>query len=327
MSVKHSVSLVTAVALLGFCGLACSSEDDGRVDLRLRLVPGESYGLQFTVEQRRAQSIEGQQREKQEVISFDFVVEPTSVDDSGVADVLIRVAAVRFQELAPQGLRSFDSSNPPERLPIKPMALKTMVDRELRARLSPTGSVSEIQGLDEMFAAMLEPLKPWESPLKPLFIASLHEQFGPEAIRQIIESIVAPYSGQPIAVGDWWTHNIVQDVGCAVRVEKVFGLAELREGAGVIAVQSRIRSNPEDRIQQGSRTLAYDLTGEEAGTLEVDLRTGWIIRGELRQLLTGSVNVWDSPESEPVSRPLFIESLTRLAPVGTPFPTSQPAGI
>jgi hypothetical protein len=320
--------VVGATFLLASGG--CGREEGKQVDLKLRLRAGETYSLRYSTEQRMMQTVGGTQQGAQDKIGFDFVIEPTHVDEHGVAHVRARIAAIRFARQTQQGVQQFDTRQPPERLTFATGLLLGLVERPFEARLHPSGEVSDVVGLEEIFDAAVDAMQVPDGAMKDQMLGPLRAQFGPAAILDALQSITVTYPDHPVAIDRSWSNQNKLQMGFDITVYNTWTLKEVRDGVAVIDARSKVWTDPTDSIAAGPMKLAYDLTGGQEGEQEVDLETGWVIRGELRQALRGTVKVRRGPNGEEEAWPLSVESVTRFEPLpedseAAPEAVTQPA--
>ncbi|HUT12734.1 MAG TPA: DUF6263 family protein [Thermoguttaceae bacterium] len=301
-------------------GASCSSSGDGeKVELRLRLEKGESHRLRWTSNQTIRQTLPDQrQLDVEQAFGMGFTLDVQDVDAEGTGKVRVTYHAVTFEQDNPlEGKIAFDSASPPEKPHPLTMGLAGLVGQSFTMTLTSKGKVTSVEGVDAMLANVLESIDAPVPGLKQVMKEKMKQQFGDEALKKVMENMMAIYPDGPVAVGDTWSNRIDVATGFAMSIENTFTLKALEDDVAIVMMESKVRPNPDaEAIDMGIMKMRYELSGTQQGEMELDLKTGWPKRQELTQDLSGTVHVEGGmiPGQSGQSWPIAIQSDIRVEP-------------
>jgi len=114
----------------------------------------------------------------------------------------------------------------------------------------------------------------------------------------------------PVGLEDSWSEKIVISKGFGMIEENTWTLKARRDGKALVSVTSKVSPNPQAAaIAVGTMKIGYDLSGKQEGTIEIDEATGWTLRQELTQELSGKVRLEGGPSGlKESSWPISIRS-------------------
>jgi hypothetical protein len=304
--------LVVAFAVLspGLC-----RADDAKADLRLRFEQGKTYALVLSVQQSIRQLVDGQEQHIAQTVKIGQTFKVEDIDADGVATIKVTFGPLAMRtQMGELGIE-YDSDNPPDEILPAARPLAAMVGRSFTLRLKPDGTLVELKGVDAMLEAALGTIALTDAQ-KERLRASLEQQFGDEALKELMTSTFKYLPDEPVGVGDTWTSAAATERGYPAVFETVYKLLARKDGVATIEAKTKITSNPEGPPQKmGAATVRYKLEGTQEGTFEIDEATGWYVGGKLTQKVQGEMMVSGLPgqaegEEEPV--PIIIESTIAL---------------
>jgi hypothetical protein len=323
--VKHlkrtvrSVPILVAGALIALQGARSWGDDGDKVALRLRLEKGKAYGLRMVAEQEITQTIQGQQQTMNQTVGTDYVFAVRDVGPDGTYAVTVTYKAVRFRQTSPVGTVAYDSASPPEVIPPMARGFAALVGQNFGMKVSDQGRVTEVTGVDAMLTRMISELHLPAGPMQDAVSESLRAQFGDEAIREMMESMMAIYPDQPVAVGDSWSKEVVVSRGFPMIIQNQWTLTGRRDGLAQIAVKSSIKPNEEGApTKMGPMSLKYNMSGTQDGTLNMIEATGWTQRAAVKQEFTGQVAFSGGPGGDAgqnISWPISVTGTVTFEPL------------
>jgi hypothetical protein len=113
------------------------------------------------------------------------------------------------------------------------------------------------------------------------------------------------YPDKPVSVGETWASDLNQTSGFPMRVISDYTLKSRDKGIAVIDVSSKIESDTaSNTMTLGLLTMAYEISGGQAGTIRVDEITGLPVNSELERHFAGTVSISGIPDQEPRTLPI-----------------------
>jgi hypothetical protein len=279
------------VCVAWLCGIAPAGAQEGeKITLKLALKPGTSYAVRTTMDQTIREQVGAARTETRQTIRNDLRTEIEEVDRDGVARVAIKYVGVSVKIAGPGGSVEFDSQHPPRQVHPVARSYAALLGKGYQVRLAPDGRVNAVIGGAQLAEALLKDLNLRPGPERDQAAAALRRDFGDETIRESVERSMAIFPNKPVGVGDEWTSTMKLSRRFPMVLQNRFRVRERKEGRAVLDVTTAITPNPEARhMEMGPIRYDAALEGNQAGTLEVDEATGWIVRSQLKQAIKGTL--------------------------------------
>jgi len=313
MEKKTGLLGILVVILAVSIVISCARE---KIQLQLRLQEGESHTIKVLTDQNISQTIQGQRHDIIQTTGTGHTFDVEEVDADGNALVKVTYRSVLFKQDGPMGKIEYDSSNPPAIIPPMAMGFAALVGQSFSMMISPDGHIIDVQGVDAMLTHVMKKLDIPEGPMKVSIEESLKNQFGDQALTEIMESMMAIYPEKPVGIGDSWTRKVVISKGFPMILDNTWTLKDRKGGVAIIEVSSTVNPNPEAApIEMGTMRLSYDISGEQEGTIELQEATGWTTRAKFTQNFSGLVKIGGTPQMpEGMSWPISIDSVVSYEP-------------
>jgi hypothetical protein len=264
----------------------------------------------MTTDRKISQTIQGQSQDIAQTVRIAYTVNVDKVDADGIATIKTTCDWVSFKQDWAVGTIEYDSSNPPKAVHPLAMGYATLKGQSLLMRVGPDGHVEEVQGADAVRESMANRLDVPRGVAGDALKKSVRDQFSDQALKEMMERMTAVLPDRTVGIGDSWTKTVTLSTRVPVIVDSTWTLNARIRGVAAIGVRSTVKSNPDaPPIEMGPRKLSYKVSGERDGTFELNEATGWIIRGELTEQLSGTVSLGD------MSGPITIKTVTTLEPV------------
>ncbi len=299
------VALLTIVFILASCG--GSGE---KVLLKLNLEAGKTYKMETVIDQNITQTIEGTSQKMKQVIGNGFDYEVMEKDADGRVKIKVTYTSVYIKQESEMGSVEYDSKNPPAEIPPLAQSYAPLVGLGFTAKISATGKVSEISGIEEMYDKLIAEMDFLSGSHRTAVENALKEQFGETAITEMMEKAMTMYCSKPVGVGDSWTSDYTLTQGMPLEMKNKWTLKERKAGIAFVDVKSKVSINPDaPGLDMGGVKIKYDVSGDQSGSLEIDESTGWVQSSKLTQQLSGTL-VMDSNPMMPdgMSWPITLES-------------------
>jgi hypothetical protein len=318
---EPSMSLPRAFSLALFLALAAASARAGeapaeKIPLRLDLKKGATYSLQSTHDRKISQDSAGRKQTVSESHGQTLSFKIFDVDGDRVASGTVTYTAVKFTQDGPLGKIDYDSSAQPAAkpadLPVDVRAFAALVDKSFTVRLSRRGRVKEIKGADALASGVVEAMGLAEGPVKTAAKEAVKSQFSDQALKESLETIFAVYPAADIAPGDSWESILRLSSAMPAVVDTTCKFSLRKDGVAVVNVSASITPNAEAAsVKLAGANLRRELSGEQKGTIELDEKTGWPVRVELKQTLKETVSAEGAkPDQAPASAMTVESSIT-----------------
>jgi len=294
--------VLAAVVLVGLALVAlprCGAAAEDKLDLRFRLVKGESYKLLTTIDQTFVQKIDGDEQSVVQKMSLGCTYHVKEVDDAGTATIETSFDSLSFRQDGPAGKIEYDSENPPDELNPMLKGFAFFVGQKFSIKTAPNGTVTDIEGVDEIFDKMTEALDVPDGPMKNSIIANMKAQFGEEAMKEMVEKRTAIFPEEPVSVGDSWSKKRAFTMGVPMTIDATYTLKSRKDGIATIAVKAKVEPNADaPPMEMGSVTVQYRLSGTMEGTCQIVETTGWFHTGLAKGKLSGTTTMTGIPGLE-----------------------------
>ena len=291
-----------------FCAVTLSARAEP-IQLKLKPAKGDVQRMKVTSDQKITQTIDGKPVEMTQTLSLGYTLTTGDVTADGVATVKVSYDSVTFKHQSAMGLVEYDSAAPPP-AQLHPMVkgFAALAGQSFTMKITPTGRVTQATGLDGMVDAILKKLDIPEGPSKAAAEKSIRAQFGEDAIRESMETLLAIYPDKPVSIGDSWIRKVTVTRGLPITSENVFTLKTVGDGIATLDVKGKLGSNPDaPPLDMGQLKVSYNLSGEQTGTMKLNSETGWVKAADFVQKLGGEVKQ-DAGAGRVTNRPFNIET-------------------
>ena len=285
-----------------------------KVSLRFRPREGESYKARMVTDQKISQAVQGQKQEIPQTVSFGFTYNVKEVRDDGTAVVQVSYDSVQFKQEGPMGKIEYDSASPSDSIHPMVKGFAALVGLGFSMEVTPTGKVVKVEGAGEMLSRMMESIDMPTPAARAAMEEKMKDQFGDQALKEMMEQMMAIYPDEPVAIGDSWSKRVVISKGTPMIMDNTWTLKSRGNGVAVLEVQSKVEPNPgAEAMEMGVAKVKQELRGAQSGTIELDEATGWTLRSTLNQKLSGNMVIQTGVEGAPsMTIPISIESVIRL---------------
>jgi len=324
MMKKSVFAAVLAVLALGTANVGNGAA--GKVRLRLRLQKGRTYGLKFTANQDITQTIQGKQQALAQTIGMGILFDVLDVAPDGAMSAKISYDWVLIRQKGAMGTIEYDSARPPK--VVHPMAkgFAALLGQSLWMKMAPDGRVADVKGVDALITRMMSKLGLPEGPQKAMLEKQLRKQFGNEAVKGMVGDMTSTFPDRAVAIGESWSETKGKLGMFPVMAKNTWTLKSRKGGVASVAVRSEIKPHPTaPTIEMGPLKMTYKLSGSQKGEMQVDEATGWTIRGNITQNISGQLKV-QAPGQTPggMTIPMTIRSVITMEQYKPKSPTRTP---
>lgn len=307
-----AAALATSLALA--LGAADAAAQGDAVRLRMRFDAGHTVTLRMTMDQQIDQTVMGQAQNVEQMTEMLYVVAVEEVDADGNAVIRWTYDELRFEQKSPVGHLTYDSSDTAAAISPMLAGYKALVGASFWARMTSTGEVVEVWGVEPILQKMLDQMALPPGPQSQQLQQQLRNQFGDEAMKEMLTRMMAVYPSGPVTVGDSWSSRNSVTTGFPITVDATYTLRERRAGMSFVDVVATVESTPGgEGMQMGGASLKFDLSGDQTGTLEIDEASGWVVSGTVLQEFSGQVEVdAGQPAAQSMTFPISITGTMKL---------------
>jgi hypothetical protein len=277
-----------------------SGNDKGKVNLTLKLKEGMTYNQLMTMEQSVSTEMMGAKQDIKQTMEFLLAMKVEKVDPNGDMMIDCSYKSIKFkQEIPMMGVMEFDSTkNQTDSNPIAKL-FSMMVGKSIKVVLSPEGKAKEIKGFDNLISGIMDAAEAKEGPERKMMEETFEKTFNDESFGDMVKNFAGMLPGKPISIGESWTSTTELSKFMPVIMTQTNTLKEIKEGKAIVGIMSTIKPNPDSKpLEMGPMKMTYEMTGEQKGDIEIDLKTGLTVGGEINQDISGKI-VMEGIPSEP----------------------------
>lgn len=284
------VAGITSMVLCGRSGAATA--------LQLKLAKGKTYYQKTVVDQHITQTVMGQPQVIDIAIGTGMKLDVLDVDATGNMRIQYTLIWCMSKQTGAMGTLSYDSAQQATP-PAGTESLAAFLNQSYVVKLSPKGRVLDVNGIEQMKAAVQKKLPPGAEagPMGNVAATFLDKQ----GVKEMTEGQMAIYPDKPVESGQSWSEKRVLKAGFGRIEESQWTLQKQEAGVATIALTATIRSDPSapPMDAQGMK-LRFDMSGSGEGTIRIVEATGLIQMEQDHQQLKGEIKVGDSAQGPPM---------------------------
>jgi hypothetical protein len=281
----------------GVTSFVLCSTSAAAVSLQLKLGKGKTYYQRTVMDQHLIQTVMGQDQVMDQSMGTGLKMDVLDVDRQGNMRIRNTFNWARSKQTNPMGSFDYDSAKQPTP-PAGAEAFAALLGQSYVVTISPRGEVLDVNGVEEMQAAVRQKLPPGAQADPAL--SALAQYLNKKGIKEMTESTLGVYPDKPVDPGQSWSSKKVVTPAFELTIDSKWTLQKREAGVAIIGATSSMRSNPDTPIDAGGMKVRFDLAGTQDGTMRVEEATGLIRLADARQQLKGEIKVGDSPQGPPM---------------------------
>lgn len=300
---------------------SCAAE---KIDLKLRLKPGQKYGVRVITDQKISQTMQEQEQKIDYLTDMGMGFEVLAVDADGTASVQITYQTIRAKMSGPMGMIEYDSTEPDaavgeddtEKQMIGQM-FAGMVGLSFVMNGNTQGKGVEVKGFKEMMQQMAEKIGA-DDPAENEEIKEFLKNFlSEEKVKMMGSNMALAFPSQPVGIGDSWTDKETMSVGFPIEIDNTYTLKESKNGVAIVDISSMMDLGENGAsIEIGPMKMNMEMTGSVQGTSEINEASGWMIRSKMKMQLAGQMSIAPNEQmTEGMTVPMSIESVITIEPI------------
>jgi hypothetical protein len=291
MKMASGVAALLAAMAVGCSAIPTASAQ--KVELRQRLKPGDRFRTDLKSDQSFSATIRGEKLHLVQSIWHGYEIEVLDVDDDGNVTERVTYDSIVFEQHVGSVNVEYDSRAPQGKITPAVQPFAAITGESFTVKLTPTGKVLEVGGIDAMIEHALDKTEAAKGPERGTLRRQLNQQFGEQAVRQGCYTMFSVYPDHPVRVGQSWHARVATSNWFPMIQNSTWTLRKRRGGLSYIEVTTKNEPDPETRppeLQGESAAFSVSgITGESHGTVEVDEGTGLIRAAKLDGELSGTM--------------------------------------
>lgn len=265
--------------------LSCGQSSKEPVTLKLNFKPGEKYLYTTQVSQNINATVNGMNSgmEQSMLMEMIYVYEG---EEAGNKKLKITYDHVSMNLNTAMGPVQYDSRKPGSIASTDMAFMNNLIGKSFIIVVAPNGDIAAVDSLD----ALVNSLSANED---ANVRSSLESQFSDTTIRMMMQNSFDMYPGKPVKVGESWSKKSVMAMGSFninVNVENTYTLKSVDGGKATIALASAMSLPATDMSSATGTPTQIQMSGNQEGTMEMDIATGQILSGKTTQKITGNIS-------------------------------------
>lgn len=290
---RKIILLLLAVSIYSFAFSASKSE------IQLNLTNGNSYKLLEKSSQTLTQKVMGNDISIRNIQSNLMVFH---VLEANTNDYLLEVsiAQMSMKVITPMSVIEFDSQKPATDNALS-QAMAKFIGKPFQTRISKTGQILEIKGVDELMNSTLNGMSGLDDQSKDQMKQQIEQIFGPDALKGSLESIFSFYPSKGVKSGDTWkTESSMSEF--PINIFNTWTLGVENPSSTVITGKSTFSSKG-----KMTKIMGFDaklsVSGEMTSSYNLNHESGWIKNGKNEMLISGKVII---PKNDQVAEDMEV---------------------
>jgi len=277
------IQLNLAILLLSTFSFHCMGAD--KYTLKLNLVKGKTYKQLMVNESKVIMQAMGQEMQLTSKMEMNTQYDVIG-QNKDVYDIKLTYQKFKMDSSNPAPF-TIDSDSPENSTDSNLGAfIKSLIGIPVDIQMNQQGKIISIKGTEKL-------LEKYESlnneQIKPMF----DQQFSEQAIQTSFKQLSAFFPQNPVALNESW--EVVNNVNTGMFdiINKMkLTLKQVKNNEATLEITGTI-STPEGGavLQVQGMEAQLSMNGQQAGTVLLDMKTGWIIRSEITQNSTNEIEV------------------------------------
>jgi hypothetical protein len=284
-----------AFASVFFMFAACLDASGQKIDLVLNLQNGHTYYQDMVSTSNIDQKVGEMDLNIEMEIKgrMAFLVKEVRKEDY-LMDVQYEKISLRMALPMTQEIIMDSESNDPENIFSRMMG--GIVAKPFGVRMSRSGKVLEIIGIEKIFDAVFDQFSELPADQLQQIKSQLQEAYGEKSFRGSMEMLTAIYPEKPVAIGEKWNVQTNLMGMLDAKIDASFQLDQNTRDYRLITGNAQIKVNPESTVEMEKGALKMDLEGTMLSNIKVDPKTGWVIAANFNQNIQGESVIQPSDE-------------------------------
>ncbi len=286
---KHFFNLLLFVAILSPCRAQ-------KFKPALHLAKGGIYYLSNTGTSAIVQSMNGRENKVNLTASFKMAFKVVNISDSAYnMEVSYQSIAMKIQ----MADTTIDMDSKKSSAPDVPSSIMAaMMNQPFNITLSKSGKVTSVENIQKMINTVFDGFPEIDTAKKQQFKKQFIESFGASSFKDVLEMGTAIFPKASVAKNDTWTINTVVASPAKANVATIYQLVDVTGDFYQIHGDGTLVSDKDAKPAAiNGLPMKYNLNGTSLIDIKVNKNTGWISEVNLRQLMSGNIEIADNPKA------------------------------
>ena len=275
------IQLSTVVILLTVFSLHCQ----GQYTMEYNLEKGKTYKQRLVTDMNMTMDAMGQIVKVNVKSEMGFHYDVVG-QNNGVYDIQLSYQKFKMEMGAPAPF-AIDSDAPENSTDASlGNAFKSIMGLPIDVQLTKQGKVTSVKGMDKL----TEKLNAVDN---AQFKQMLGQQFSEKTIQTLLEQSSSYFPGKPVAVGDnWEVVTSISNQGVDIISKMNLTLKQVANNIATLELTGTL-ATPEGGVVTNVQGMdaKISINGKQAGNIQLDLKTGWVVRSEVTQNLKQNIEV------------------------------------
>ena len=232
-------------------------------------------------------------------IKMDFMGQEMSVDmksevsvqynvlgqNNGVFDIRILYKKIKMSVSDPMPMNLNIDANSPDSSS-EGEIFKLLIESSFDIQLTKLVKVLSVKGVDEFIEKI-------NTVGNPQLNAALGQQISEKGIQTMIEQMSTFFPEKPVTIGESWDMNQnLSTNGIDIISKMKLTLKQVKDNIATIDCIGTLTTPEGGAVTQiQGMDASVSVTGEQAGTILLDMKSGWIVRSDLNQKFTQNIEI------------------------------------
>lgn len=287
MKLKKLLAPLLLILLLA----ACKSSD--KLALKLNYQKGKKYYYTSTTEQTTDQTFMGQSVSNSSKTVTGYIYEVTDIDKDG--NYLVKITYDKIETDRKVASKS-------------PIADDFLKGFTFDMVVTPRGKVKEVRGMDKIMDLAVAAATPdsandaaTDAAMKPIMDA-VKSKYNDKNMGAMMEQMTNYFPEGDVEVGDTWENTVSIDMFVSMKIASTYKVADVKDNIVKLEVESKISTGD----GPGIMGMKMDIEGTQKGTMEIDSKTGLVVKSVTNQEMDGKMNMMG------MSMPMKIKTTTTI---------------
>lgn len=264
------------------------SGDETITNVFLNLNKGDKFDLLVSSEEKLTQELGEMKQTIKQLNSINYDCEVLDAINNSFTIKVKYDRIIKEIDAGQAGKESFDSKKTKTGKDTPPQlkVLNNMVGQSYTVTLDRLGKVSSVKGTEKIIKASLANITE-DAKILELLEASLNQEFGSNKLGDYYEKLFNFTDSIPHKVGDKWKKEYSIFSGLELFVSTQYELVSITPEKATIKTNSKITDKLEKKTQTVDNIIiSAEVKGNQSGTIEIDKKTGFIIKSVINQNLS-----------------------------------------
>lgn len=304
------MKIISSLLLLSFLSVSVYAQK--KADLTYQLELNKVYRAKSISVQNMTQTVMGTEQSIQTSSTSVISLKPLKQFEG---EMMVQVSFDTILTLISQPPMEINSALPGDLNssdPAKVMEciMHRMANSTFLVKMTNSGRVVEFMNLEPTVAGILQGIDSIQGQAAPFLRQRAGFIVEENALRSMIESVTAYLPGTEVKIGEKWDVNLrLAGGGMFMSQSASYKLESLDKHSAEISGEMIVESEPGTMDMNGAK-ITPDIRGLGKSELTIDTKTGWLIKGTIKQQLKGEMAV--NAQGNNMTIPLEINSTTEL---------------